>query len=293
MKSRGFTGALIALALGTVRTDASNPATEGEPPMIEPVREDFTIEVGQRRITATLLAPPEDKLARHPALLITFGLDRHIALFTHPYSLTPGAFLEHGHRVLSFDMPCHGERVDRYGAGVAGFRDAVVAGVDPFNMCIEDGRAVIAECIKRGWAAADRIAVEGASRAGYMALRLLAADRRIAAGVGMAPVTDWRALSEFAGVRDREDIAELALPRFVGEMADRQVYLAIGKEDGRVSTTACTDFSHDLKKAQREAGPDAGYATLELTDDPGHSINSGYPGAIEFLLNWATKADGV
>jgi len=110
-----------------------------------------------------------------------------------------------------------------------GFRASFMAGVDPFKMGVEDGQTVITECIKRGWATPGRIAVQGASRAGYMALRLMAADPRIAVAAGLAPVTDWRMLAEFSSVRDREDIAGLQLTRFIGPMVGRHVYLAIGR----------------------------------------------------------------
>jgi len=54
MKNQGFTGALIALALGTVCTDGSNAATEGEPPMIEHEQEGrATTAVGVGAGTAT------------------------------------------------------------------------------------------------------------------------------------------------------------------------------------------------------------------------------------------------
>ena len=252
-------------------------------------REDIRVKVSDRYITVTILSPSKDKLAKHPALLMTFSTRRHASLFTEPFCLTTRAFLEHGHRVLSFDLPCHGERVDRFGKWIDGLRNSFVAEVDPFEMFVQDGQAVITECIVRGRAVAGRIAVQGVSRGGYMAFRLLTADKRIAMGIGMAPVTDWRVLSEFASIRDRQDVAALRLTHFVKKMAGKRVYLAIGNQDSRVGTAACRDFYHALKKAQTDAGYDASYVQLNLTDDPGHSINSGYPRGIEFLLKWSGK----
>ncbi len=249
-------------------------------------REDLTIKAGDRQFVATILSPPKDKLAKNPALLVTMGGNRKDALFTYPYSQTPNAFLEHGHRVVTFDLPCHGERIDRFGDGIIGFREMFLAGVDPFKVCIEDAQAVITECIQRGWATPGRIAAEGASRCGYVALRLLAADERVGVAAGLAPVTDWRALGEFRKLRDREDIAKLQLTNFVKPMVGRHIYLAIGKIDERVSTTSCQAFFQALEKAQANAGHDASYVELNLTDDENHSINSGYQRSIEFLLRW-------
>jgi hypothetical protein len=291
-RSPAYLHALLAAALplglprDSVRAGEDRPAATQETPAFQ--RQDFTVKVGDRELVATLVSPPDDKLAAQPALLLTFSADRQIALFTEPYSWTPMAFVQHGHRALSFDLPCHGERVGQFGSGVAGFCASFVAGVDPFKMGVEDGQAVIGECIRRGWATPGRIAVEGASRAGYAALRLLAAEPRIAVGAGLAPVTDWRLLSEFAGARDRADVADLQLTHFVGAMAGRHVYAAIGKNDERVGTSACQDFCRALETAQVAAGCAASYVELHLTDDPGHSVNSGYPRSIEFLLRWAT-----
>lgn len=251
-------------------------------------RDDITIEVHGRKFIATILSPPNNKLAKNPALLVTMGGNRKDALFTYPYSQTPSAFLEHGHRVVTFDLPCHGDRIDRFGDGIIGFREMFLAGVDPFKVCIEDAQAVITECIHRGWATPGRIAAEGASRCGYVALRLLAADERVGVAAGLAPVTDWRALGEFRKLRDREDVAELQLTNFVKPMIGRRIYLAIGKIDNRVSTASCQAFFQTLEKAQANVGYDASYVELNLTDDENHSINSGYHQSIEFLLKWTT-----
>lgn len=234
--------------------------------------EQFTVSVGERQFTVTALSPPTDKLADDPCLLLTFGADRSIALFSEPYSLCAKAFLERGHRALSFDMPAHGERIGQYGQWIGGWRNAFLAGGDPFAMFVEDGRAVISECIRRGWAKPGRIAVAGPSRCGYMVLRLLAADDRIAAGAGLAPVTDWRDLSEFEAERERRDVADLRLKRFVAGMVGKFVYLTIGAHDYRVSTRSCRGLARALVRANAKAGYDESYVEFHATDHEGHRL---------------------
>ena len=190
---------------------------------------------------------------------------------------------------MSFDLPAHGERVDRFGEGITGWRNAFVAGVDPFAQLVEEGRAVLDECVRRGWARPGRIAVGGTSRGGYMALRLLAADDRIAAGAGFAPVTDWRCLAEFAADRERDDLARLRLDQVAEKMAGRHVYLSIGSTDERVSTAACRDLQKRLVQAQLHAGFDASCARFLLTEDQGHTMGTaGYEQGAAFLLKWST-----
>jgi hypothetical protein len=174
------------------------------------LREDLSINVGDRQFTETVVLPPQDKLGRHPALLPTLSADRGSALSSDPHYRPTNAFLKPGHRMVTFDMPCHCQRVDgQFGPDISGFLASFVAGRDPFKMRVEDGHAVITACFQWGWAMPGRIAVSGDSQCGYMVLRLLAAEHRISVCAGLAPVTDWRELSEFASIRGREDVAEL------------------------------------------------------------------------------------
>lgn len=253
-------------------------------------REDFTVAVGGREFPVIALSPPGGMLAEDPCLLLTFGADRSSAMFSEPYSLSPKVFLERGHRALTFDMPAHGDRVDQYGGSIPGWLNAFLAGVDPFAMFVEDGKAVINECVRRGWARPGRIAVAGASRCGYAALRLLAADDRIAAGAGLAPVTDWRYLDEFEAVRERKDVAKLRLSQFAGGMVGKRVYLAIGDDDDRVSTSACVRLARTLQRANAKADFDASHVELHVTHDLGHRLGDpSYAEGAESVLDWMTR----
>ena len=80
---------------------------------------------------------------------------------------------------------------------ISGLRHAFINGKDPFTMFIEEAKTVIDFCIDHEFASLGNIAVCGTSRAGYLALRLLGEDNRIAAAAAFAPVTDWRYLEEF------------------------------------------------------------------------------------------------
>jgi esterase FrsA len=256
-------------------------------------REDFNVEAGGRRFVASVLSPVEGKLAKDPALLLTFAGERGMSLLKEPYCKAAKAFLRGGHRAASFDLPGHGDRVDpRFGKSIASFKNALVAGTDVFANVAEDGRAVIGEYIQRGLAKPGRIAVAGTSRGGYMALRVLAGDERVAAGAGFAPVTDWRMLTEFAAARERADVAELRLAQFAGRMAGRGVYLAIGKTDDRVGTAACRELHRALVAANETTGRGASLVEFNLTDDAGHSMGAeGYERGAAFLLKQLERKD--
>lgn len=247
--------------------------------------EEFAVQIGRRSLVARLLSPPSERLSERPGLLLTFASDRESALSVEPYCLVARVFLGHGHRALSFDLPSHGARVDAYGSGIPGFRNAVVDGHDPFARFVEDGMAVLGRCVDTGVASPGRVAVCGTSRGGYCALRLLAADPRITAGAGFAPVTDWRDLSEFAADRERSDVANLRLSGFADSFAGKAVFLAIGNHDERVNTASCCRFYLDLVESNTRHGHRADRVDFYCTDDAGHSMGEAwYRRGTEFLL---------
>jgi dienelactone hydrolase len=239
------------------------------------------------------LAAPDDTPAAEPALLLTFGMTRHSALTEAPHDLPARVFTDAGHYALSFDLPNHGGRIDAFGDAIGGMCAALIAGRDPFARFVSDGRAVIDACQRLGMPGSDRIVACGVSRAAYCALRLAGADRRVAAVAGLAPVTDWRALSEFAAVRDRPEIAALALDHWAVEFAGRAVFLAIGNADGRVGSDCCARLA--LRILEEEYRRNLARSTVELHIIPseGHSLSNEWRSAGgRFLLervSWPSK----
>lgn len=202
---------------------------------------EFTVNPGGRKLDCFMSEPTV--LATNPAVLIHIGTAADQLQGESVYGLTCDAFLKAGYRIVGFEMPNHGKRVGNWKKQeIAGFCEAFVAGEDPFAMIVEDGRAVVDEIIARGWAPAGRISIAGCSRCGYCALRIMAADKRIAAAALDAPVTDWRALAEFAGAKDRPDVAALDLTNFVADLVDRPIWVGMGNCDNRVSTAAFQRF---------------------------------------------------
>lgn len=250
------------------------------------VTEDLVIDRGAERLNVRVLAPSPGRVAKHPLLLLNFSTDRTTSLTEPLYAAPAVAFLQRGHRVLSFDLPSHGERIDQHGVGLEGMRGRLLAGHDPFQLFVEDGKAVIDECIRRGWAEPGRIVVCGVSRAGYCALRLAAADKRVSGVVGLAPVTDWRTLSNFREVKDRPEVAALALEHYAADLAGRRVYLAIGNADRRVGTDAVLHFAYTLSAEEARLGLETSKVRFLIVDDsPGHSIDDRWRDqGIEFLL---------
>jgi len=94
------------------------------------VRE-FGVRVGERTVTAKVLSRPGTHWLRTPALLLTFATIATPRSWARPYGQPAQYFLAHGHRAASLTLPSHGERVDALGEGIAGWRNAFVAGEGP------------------------------------------------------------------------------------------------------------------------------------------------------------------
>ena len=256
----------------------------------EYVTRDFTVTRGTETLGVRVFSPPEQRLAKQPWMLLNFATDRQTSLTGAPYNMAVEAFVKAGHRAASFDLPAHGERVDARGSGIDGMCARFLAGEDPFVQFAADGRAVIDALIERGEATADRIVVAGTSRAGYCSLRLAAAEPRVKAVAAFAPVTDWRVLREFAAVRERNDIAELALEHFRQDLAGKSIYIAIGNHDLRVGTDACARFVTKLAEVEGTAEGKSRLQFLIVDDSEGHSLDNRWRDrGSQFLLDATSR----
>lgn len=228
------------------------------------------------------LHPPQAENAR---LLLTFSSTRQASFHEEPYDIPARLFAEAGQAVVSFDLPNHGEQVNHFGEGIEGMCKAFCAGEDPFTQFVAQGRAVLDACLASGIGRGGIVAC-GVSRAGYCALRLAAADPRIRAVAALAPVTDWRALREFAAVRDDAGVAALALDHWAQRLAGRAIFLAIGNHDLRVSSTACVQLVMHLLEIEESAGSDSSAVEFYVVPEVGHSLSADWRRAgAEFLLN--------
>jgi hypothetical protein len=274
---------LLALAIPAVLAAAEKPNVE-----------EFTILRDGVPLAVRVQSPPADRLAKEPMLLLYLSADRASSMPDGRYGAPGQAFLDQGHRIASFDLPAHGDRVDAHGSGIVGLAALVAAGKKPFDVFVADGRAVIDECLRRGLAEKGRIVAAGVSRGGYCALRLAAADERIVAVAAFAPATDWRVITEFAAQKDQPVAGALALANFAPQLAGRRVYVAIGNHDFRAGTDACTRFVLAITEEERRRGIEKSGLRYQLVDDSaGHALAARWRAeGIQFLLKTPEGADG-
>lgn len=132
-----------------------------------------------------------------------------------------------------------------------------------------------------------RVVVEGISRGGFCALHFAARDARIQAVVGISPVTNPLALTEFAGLTPAQ-VSPFGLDDGVLEkLAGRTVWVSIGNMDDRVSTDDCIQFTRRLVATTRRLQPKLNLipVTLRVGVSTGHrSPDEAYGAAADFLL---------
>lgn len=215
------------------------------------------------RATVQLRSP--DSAARRPALLIYLAMDRHTNLDVPPYRILPDEFLAAGHRVASFDLPNHGELVDRYGESLTGIAAAMADGVDVFGRVAELGRSTIQSCTA-DMAKDTPVFVAGTSRGGLSALHVMAAIPSVRAAAAFAPVTELAALHEFAHLASSPLLRRSCAISLVDRLAGRPLFVTIGRDDERVGTENCLAFCRALRAAGSEG------LVLTVTDEPGHTV---------------------
>ena len=124
-----------------------------------------------------------------------------------------------------------------------------------------------------------------------MAIRALAADKRVCGAICLQPVTDWRLLDEFSSATADRGLEKIRLHNYVSQIAGRPIYIAIGNADARVSTPACVEFHDALRSANQSKGFDDSLTPLILTSDKGHSLDiCHFVAAAEFQLDADVRA---
>jgi dienelactone hydrolase len=252
---------------------------------------EFFIETSNERLRCSLASPKQMSLGEKSGLLLNLRTTKEIALCDPRQNHPTEPFLKAGHYVLSFDLPHHGERVKQYGDNLVGMARAFMAGDDPFEQFIANGRAALDTCLKNGIGTHGKIVAYGVSRSAYCCLRLAAADKRIHAVAGLSPVTDWKIPTEFAELCEDSRLEQINIDHWIDQLADRAVYLCIGSQDDLVGTNSCARFAMKLFDKQRQILPEGTFFNqFHVVDCPGHSTTNYWRlNATHYLLQFCEQ----
>lgn len=221
-----------------------------------------------------------------PTVLL-FAMSAVQSLTIESFNRTGVQLHARGWNVISIDMPCHGDD-QRPGepAEMLGWVARIAAGeniVAAFKQNVND---VVAHLIRGGVIDAKRLAASGTSRGGFMSFHAAAGSPSIRAVAALAPVADFREVSEYAGILDSRVLQSITLHSEAESLVDRWAWITIGNNDDRVGAANVVQFVNALTAANLKCRSKAG-VTLRLLPTPGHTS---YPEWHDDAADWISRA---
>lgn len=218
--------------------------------------------------TFSMFPPNNDGPAPTLLLLAAAGID---TILNESYCRVGQLLHALGWTILSLDLPCHGddhrlgepEELDGWASRVAAGENIITT----FQHRVND---VLNHLIATGITDTAHIATVGISRGAFMAFHAAAGNAQIRAVAGLSPVTDLRALKEFAGQESNPLVQRLALLNTAVALSDRAVWITIGNADERVGTANAVAFARALANTKPKSNPLAGNVELHVLPTPGH-----------------------
>jgi dienelactone hydrolase len=225
-----------------------------------------------------------DKRASPAPTLFVFAADINTTLGNMDYAQEARALMKQGYLAVALDVPCHGQdHQAAEPAGLPGWRARLTRGDDLVPGLVKKASLVLDYLVREGYTDPRRVAASGNSRGGFIALHFAAAEPRVRCVAAFCPVTDLRALTEFAGMEKDPAIQSLALANQADKLADRALWVWIGNQDDRVSTDLAIAFTRKVVAAAAARKKPAA-VELHVMPVPGHS--SLHPSAHQEAANW-------
>tara|TARA_R110002111_G_scaffold262866_1_gene342057 strand:+ start:12561 stop:13352 length:792 start_codon:yes stop_codon:yes gene_type:complete len=189
-----------------------------------------------------------------------------------------------GYLLISVDLPCHGkEHRANEPAGLAGWAYRCEQGEDFVADINQRLTQVIDYLVSTKITNADKIAVCGTSRGGYLAIQFAAHDQRVKAVAAFAPVTDLTVLREFKTHEKNPLVPALALMKQAEKLAGRPVWIIIGDRDERVGTDDSIAVARAITKSSLSKGLTSRVDIHVIAEPRGHTVP---PGATELAGAW-------
>lgn len=155
-----------------------------------------------------------------------------------------------GYLYVALDPPCHGADIkDKEPGQLPGWRYRLERGgklIEPFTT---RASSVLDHLVKEGYTDPGRVAACGISRGGFLAYHFAAAEPRVRAAIGFAPVTNLLALREFVGMEKHEATRALNLASHADKLVGKGVWMSIGNDDDRVNTDDAIAFMRKVVAA--------------------------------------------
>ncbi len=205
------------------------------------------------------------------------------------YSRTGRELLKDGWIFVVLNPPCHGEdQIPGEPTQINGWAHRLKTGQDLIGPFVAGCQDVLDHLIAEGYTDPEWVAASGTSRGGFCAFHFAAAEPRVRAVSGVAPVTNLLALREFSELQDHEPTKALYTLHLAEKLVGRSVLMTIGNDDARVSTDDCVNVARRLAKVTREKMPDLRVIPVELIVGPSNG-HSAIDDAYEIQAAWFRK----
>lgn len=191
--------------------------------------------------------------APRPTILV-FAVDAVTTLQTgQRYSDVADLLIPQGWLAVSTDLPAHGADV-RAGesptTALTSWAKRFESGENIVPPFVAKVSAILDGLIAAKWTDPNRIAVMGVSRGGFLAMHVAATDSRVDLALGIVPVTDLRALTEFADQQNDDGLAaSVRLPLMVTQLSRVPIWLETPQVDTRVSAHLTVALAEELRMA--------------------------------------------
>lgn len=255
---------------------------------------------GRRVVIATqVLAMPmpheEPKLELHvhglplnegpcPTLLY-FAVSGRESLHLDPFSQPVDYFLDGKSRVISMDLPFHGEGYEKEGA-MSLWAISLAAEDDYIGRFIHQAKAVLEDLKARNIIEPARFAVAGLSRGGFFAAHLAAQTEWIHNVVAFAPLTLLERLAEFENIAENPLLKKWSLMRQTENLSHKRMRFYIGNNDTRVDTDACYSLLRAIVKKAKVMGVRTAHTEMIMTPSVGFKGHGTLPHVFEDGINW-------
>ena len=217
-----------------------------------------------------------------------FSLSGPDSLEREPYC-QPVIFLaEKKFRIFSFTLPAHGPGYDDKDA-MSFWANDVSIGLNRIAEFVEQSLVNIDYLIAQGWVDAQRVAVAGLSRGGFIAAHIAAQSASIQTVLAYAPLVSLEILDEFHALQEHPLVHKLALKRIIPQLIHKSLRFYIGNRDTRVSTDTCYHFIRDLTEEAYRQGVRSPQVSLVVSPSVGHRGHGTLLPIFEDGINWLCK----
>ncbi|NDD57648.1 MAG: alpha/beta hydrolase [Chlamydiae bacterium] len=184
--------------------------------------------------------------------VIYFALSGYESLHTDPFNQVAMHLASQGVRVLSTDIPAHGENLPSIDA-LKGWANDISHGHDPLTPFFNNTARSLNVFKEKRVIDSEQVALVGLSRGAFIATQIAARLPWIKAILGFAPLTQLKLAKEFHFLAHNDLVQSLDLNLIIPELIHKKIRFYISNRDTRVGTKECFNFIYELAHKAFEA----------------------------------------